>query len=270
MLIPLLLLAQQAVAFTNVTVLPMDRERTLADQTVIVVGQRITAVGPAGQVKVPDGATRIDGRGKFLMPGLGEMHAHIPPGNATDADIEKVLAYFALNGVTTVRGMLGAPRHLVYRERAAKGEVLSPTIYTTGPSLNGTSVPTVDDRHQGGDRPEGGRLRPPQDPPGDQARGLRRHRGHGRTAWASGSWATSRSTWASAGRSPRGRPRSTTWTASSRRWCRRPPPSPATQSAFFGYNLVPHVEESRLAELVQPGQGQRHLDRSDPERCSSP
>jgi hypothetical protein len=79
------------------------------------------------------------------MPGLAEMHAHIPPGNASDAEIEKVLAYYALNGLTTVRGMLGAPRHLAYRERAARGEVLSPTIYTTGPSLNGTSVPTVAD-----------------------------------------------------------------------------------------------------------------------------
>jgi hypothetical protein len=50
MLFPVLLLAQQAVAFTNVTVIPMDRDRTLADQTVVVVGQRITAVGPAGEV----------------------------------------------------------------------------------------------------------------------------------------------------------------------------------------------------------------------------
>ena len=144
--LPSALLAQagRPTAFTNVTVIPMDRERVIADQTVVVRGQRIVAMGPASEVAVPVDAVRIDGRGKYLMPGLGEMHAHIPPGQASDADIEKVLAYFALNGVTTVRGMLGAPRHLAYRDRAARGEVLSPTIYTTGPSFNGTTAPTVE------------------------------------------------------------------------------------------------------------------------------
>jgi imidazolonepropionase-like amidohydrolase len=135
--------AQQTVVFTNVTVIPMDTERTLSGYSVVVRGDRIVQVAPNRAVKVASDAVRIDGTGKYLMPGLAEMHAHVPPGNATDADIEKVLAYYALNGLTTVRGMLGAPKHLLYRERAARGEVLSPTIYTTGPSLNGTSVPTV-------------------------------------------------------------------------------------------------------------------------------
>lgn len=139
-----LLVLQQAIVFTDVNVVPMDRDRVLTGYTVVVQGDRIVDMGPTPRVAVPRGAVRIDGQGRYLMPGLGEMHAHIPPGNATDAEIEKVLAYYALNGVTTVRGMLGAPRHLGYRERAARGELLSPTIYTTGPSLNGTSVPTVE------------------------------------------------------------------------------------------------------------------------------
>jgi imidazolonepropionase-like amidohydrolase len=76
---------------------------------------------------------------------MAEMHGHIPPGaGATDASISKVLAYYALNGVTFVRGMLGDPKHLPWRERANKGEILSPTIITTGPSLNGNSIPTVE------------------------------------------------------------------------------------------------------------------------------
>lgn len=133
------------IAFTNVTVVPMDGERVLADHTVVVRGQRITEVGPAGQVRAPADALVIDGRGRFLMPGLAEMHGHVPPGAQTpDAEIEKVLAFYALNGVTTVRGMLGAPRHLAVRERANRGELLSPTIYTTGPSLNGNSVPDAE------------------------------------------------------------------------------------------------------------------------------
>jgi hypothetical protein len=250
MLVPLLLLAQQAVAFTNVTVLPMDRERTLANQTVVVVGQRIAAIGPAAQVKVPDGAVRIDGKGKFLMPGIGEMHAHIPPGNATDADIEKVLAYFALNGVTTVRGMLGAPRHLAYRERAAKGEVLSPTIYTTGPSLNGTSVPTVESGVQAvlEQKAAGYDL-------------LKIHPGIKREVYDSIAVTARRVGIRFVGHVPLdvGVERALAAGQASLDHVDGfieglvPPNSavPATQSAFFGYNLVPHVEESRLVGLVR-------------------
>jgi len=135
----------QVSAITNVTVIPMDGERTLANQTVIVRGQRIAELGPSDRLKAPSGARVIDGRGKFLMPGLAEMHGHIPPGQgATDANITKVLAYYALNGVTFVRGMLGDPKHLPYRDQANRGEILSPTIITTGPSLNGQSLPTVE------------------------------------------------------------------------------------------------------------------------------
>lgn len=135
---------QSPVAFVDVTVIPMDRERTLPHWTVVINGGRIVAQGATADVKVPAGATRVDGRGKFLIPGLGEMHAHIPPGNATDEDITRTLELWALNGVTTVRGMLGIPRHLVFRDRAARGEILSPRIVTSGPSFSGGSVPSPD------------------------------------------------------------------------------------------------------------------------------
>jgi imidazolonepropionase-like amidohydrolase len=136
---------EQATAITNVTVIPMDGDRTLANQTVIIRGQRIAELGASDRLKAPAGARIIDGRGKFLMPGLAEMHGHIPPGaGATDENISKVLAYYALNGVTFVRGMLGDPKHLPWREKANRGEVLSPTILTTGPSLNGQSIPTIE------------------------------------------------------------------------------------------------------------------------------
>ena len=130
-------------AFTNVTVIPMDRERVLAGQTVVVMGDQIIGLGPNGKVAIPSNAIRIDGTGNFLMPGLAEMHAHIPPGpTVADSTIERVLALFALTGVTTVRGMLGDPRHLPLRARAAAGELLSPTIYTSSPSLNGGTMKT--------------------------------------------------------------------------------------------------------------------------------
>lgn len=132
------------VAVTNVTVIPMDRERAIADQTVIVRDARIAEIGPASSVQVPAGATPVDGRGKFLMPGVAEMHAHIPGGKAPDAYVEQVLKLFVANGVTTIRGMLGDPRHLPLRERVAKGDVIGPTIYTSGPSFNGTSVTSAE------------------------------------------------------------------------------------------------------------------------------
>ncbi len=137
--------ANQTYAFVNATVIPMNREGSVAGQTVVVRGDRIAEVGPSARVRVPEGAVRIEAAGKFLMPGLAEMHAHIPPQQqATDQEILRVLELYALNGVTTVRGMLGVPRHIGFRARAAAGEILSPRIWTSGPSFNGNSVPSPD------------------------------------------------------------------------------------------------------------------------------
>ncbi len=127
-------------AFINVNVVPMDRERVIENQTVIVRDGRIAEIGPADKIRVPDGATRIDGAGKYLMPGLAEMHGHIPPPNAPKAYTEAVLFLYVANGVTTVRGMLGAPNQLELRDRANRGEIESPTLYLAGPSFNDRSV----------------------------------------------------------------------------------------------------------------------------------
>ena len=67
---------QQITAFVNVNVVPMDSERILDGQTVIVRDGRIIEIGAAESVKIPEGATRIDGQGKYLMPGLVDMHVH--------------------------------------------------------------------------------------------------------------------------------------------------------------------------------------------------
>jgi imidazolonepropionase-like amidohydrolase len=128
-------------AVVNVTVVPMDGEHVLERQTVIVRDGRIAAIGPVDHTPVPTGAQRIEGRGGFLMPGLAEMHAHIP-GPQDPRFQEDVLFMYAANGVTLVRGMLGHPTHLELRERTARGELIGPTILTSGPSLNGNSAPT--------------------------------------------------------------------------------------------------------------------------------
>jgi imidazolonepropionase-like amidohydrolase len=126
-------------AFVHVHVVPMDREVVLRDHTVLVSGDRIVQLGPSTSVKTPAGATIVNGAGKYLTPGLGEMHAHLTSGN--DLLNERILLLNVVRGITTVRGMLGHPSHLVLRERVRKGELLGPTIYTSGPSLNGNTVP---------------------------------------------------------------------------------------------------------------------------------
>lgn len=130
------------VAFVDVTLVPMDSERILPRQTVIVRGDRIEEIGPVDRVNVPEGVERIDGRGKFLMPGLAEMHGHFPPGGSAREFIENVAFLYVANGVTTVRSMLGAPGHLEFREQARRGEFVSPTLYMAGPSFSGQSVPS--------------------------------------------------------------------------------------------------------------------------------
>ena len=84
----------------------------------------------------------IAAAGKYLMPGLAEMHAHVPPQAHDPQLIEDTLFLYVANGITTARSMLGAPHHLALRERASERGVVSPRIVTSGPSLNGNTVPT--------------------------------------------------------------------------------------------------------------------------------
>ena len=137
--------ADGVTAFENVTVIPMDSERALPGHTVVVQGDRIVAVGPAASVTVPAGARRVNGRGKYLVPGLAEMHGHVPPPSAPAQATEDVLFLYLASGITTVRGMLGAPGQLDLRRRTNTGELLGPTLYLAGPSFNGNSVNTPDD-----------------------------------------------------------------------------------------------------------------------------
>ena len=83
--------AETVTAFVDVTLIPMDRERRMPGQTVLVRGDRIVEIGPVAKVKVPEGGVRVDGKGKFLIPGLAEMHAHIPGGQASDTVVERTL-----------------------------------------------------------------------------------------------------------------------------------------------------------------------------------
>ena len=69
--------ADTTTAFVNVNVIPMNTERVLENQTVIIEGDRITTIGPAAEVTIPDGVEVVEGNGAYLMPGLADMHVHL-------------------------------------------------------------------------------------------------------------------------------------------------------------------------------------------------
>ena len=128
----------ETTAFVNVNVIPMTGETVEAAQTVIVTDGFITGIGDVQVTPVPDDALIIDGTDRYLMPGLAEMHGHVPGGSS--GNLERILGLYVANGITTVRGMLGQPSHLAMREQIASGELLGPRLITSGPSLNGWSV----------------------------------------------------------------------------------------------------------------------------------
>jgi len=129
--------ADSVFAFVNVTVIPMDSERTLPAQTVVVRQGTIVGIGPTATMEVPSEAQHIDGTGGYLMPGLAEMHAHIPApsGDGGLLNAHEVLFLYVANGVTTIRGMLGHPAHLGLRRDVDRGAVSGPRIWTSGPSV---------------------------------------------------------------------------------------------------------------------------------------
>lgn len=129
-------------AFVDVRVIPMTSDGVLDHQTVIVRGTRIAQIGPSAQVRAPAGAVTIDGRGKYLIPGLTEMHGHLPNPNAGPELTETVLFLYVANGVTTVRGMQGQLPHLELKGRIARGELLGPRLWVPGPPLGGNAAPT--------------------------------------------------------------------------------------------------------------------------------
>jgi imidazolonepropionase-like amidohydrolase len=129
--------AQQPVAVTHVTVIDGSADTARTDQTMVIVGRRIAAVGPAILVKPPAGARIIDGRGKFLIPGLWDMHVHtdFPEGR-------RVLALYVANGVTGVRDMGSSWDSIQTWRRDIKAQrLVGPRIVAAGPYLEGGDVP---------------------------------------------------------------------------------------------------------------------------------
>ena len=126
------------VAFINVNVIPMDTERLLTEQTVIVRDGIIDQIGSRNEVDIPQDALVIQAAGQYLMPGLVDMHVHIKEENE--------LLLFVAHGVTTVRDMwgttglqlgMGFPDQLTMRAQIKTGHLFGPTLYTAGPIMEG-------------------------------------------------------------------------------------------------------------------------------------
>ncbi|HEX2122938.1 MAG TPA: amidohydrolase family protein [Thermoanaerobaculia bacterium] len=132
----------ETIVFRNVNVVTMTSPKVLEKQTVVVRDGKIASV--AKNAAVPEGAKVIDGTGKYLMPGLAEMHGHVPPMTAKNGLLEDTLFLYVATGITTVRGMLGHPGQLELREKAKLSQIVSPTLYLAGPSFNDQTVNSVE------------------------------------------------------------------------------------------------------------------------------
>jgi uncharacterized protein (TIGR02246 family) len=127
----------QTIAFVGVNVIPMDKERVLENQTVLVQNGVIAEIGK--KVKIPKGAQVIDAKGKYLIPGLVDMHTHMlsDGDDYPDSIAPDELRVMVANGVTTIRFMIGTPEQLILRAKSANGEIIAPTIYSASPHLTG-------------------------------------------------------------------------------------------------------------------------------------
>jgi imidazolonepropionase-like amidohydrolase len=115
-------------AFEHVAVVSLAHPGVDRDQTIVVRDGKIAAVGPAASVAIPAGATVIPGAGRYVMPGLTDMHVH------TELSTSNYLLDLA-NGVTSVREMNGSPWLLRMRERERANQALIPNLYVAGPIL---------------------------------------------------------------------------------------------------------------------------------------
>ncbi len=135
----------EVLALRGVTVIPMQGERLLPDQVVLISGGRIQALGARGSLPIPQGARVVEAQGLYLLPGLTDMHAHL--WHSPD----DLLLYLA-NGVTTIRNMggnespwwkphRGVRSHLALRESIRRGDLLAPHLFTTSPLLEDPHSP---------------------------------------------------------------------------------------------------------------------------------
>ena len=134
---------EREIVFRSVNVIPMETNTVLRNRDVVIKNGKIAAMGEAGKLKYASDAHIISGSGHYLMPGLAEMHAHVPPNDKVEEQ-KDVVKLFGLHGITTIRGMLGNSTHIALRQMLQSGELWGPRFITSGPSFNGQSVKTAE------------------------------------------------------------------------------------------------------------------------------
>ncbi len=139
-------MSADGIVVANVNIINVRDGSILPGQHVFIDSGRIVKI--SSEPSVPTGATTIDGQGRYLLPGLAEMHAHIPSPQWGRSNLNETLFLYLSNGITTIRGMLGHPVHLELREQALSNEILSPRIFTSSPSVNGNTVRTVEEARE--------------------------------------------------------------------------------------------------------------------------
>lgn len=123
------LLAPPTFAIQDVSIIQPGKSQAITHQTVVLRGDEIVSVGALRTTKVPFDATVIDGKGKFLMPGLWDMHVHLID--------DKSLGLFTANGVTGVRVMFGSTLQMAWRNKAESGEIVGPRMVLGSPIVDG-------------------------------------------------------------------------------------------------------------------------------------
>tara|TARA_R110000751_G_scaffold2483_6_gene13504 strand:+ start:2666 stop:4042 length:1377 start_codon:yes stop_codon:yes gene_type:complete len=133
-----------AILITDVNIVDVSNGDILQNRQVVIDSGKIKKIVESVE-DAEEYSTKIEAKDKYLIPGLAEMHPHIPQPPTSNTRIEETLYLYLSNGITTIRGMLGHPTHLDLREKALKGEVLSPRIFTSSPSFNGNTVTTKEE-----------------------------------------------------------------------------------------------------------------------------
>ena len=129
---------ERSLAFTHVNLIDATGTPVQPDMTVIVAGQRIVSIAKSAAAKIPADAQVIDSRGKYLIPGLWDMHVHQIFGDWIPDDEKITPLLFVANGITGVRDMGGDLDPLKkWRARAASGEMIAPRMVISGPMLDG-------------------------------------------------------------------------------------------------------------------------------------
>jgi imidazolonepropionase-like amidohydrolase len=132
------LAAEQALVIDHATVVNVNDGSLLRNMAVVITGDRISAVTASAKAKPLKGAQVVDGSGKFVIPGLWDMHVHTIFGDWLPKDEKIILPLFVANGITGVRDMGGDLEELkVWRAQIAAGKLLGPRMVISGPMLDG-------------------------------------------------------------------------------------------------------------------------------------